>query len=670
MNFARLLGKSAIRRIEAVPAAFWVIAGVTTGLFLVALVITLEFAQAGIGRVTADLLPGTARGPAVPPFKSDALIYTFVEMAIFASLGFFWLWKQFSGLPLKEDYLDLPRPKRLAGIAELPRFGALRPGRRRLCAGLIALALIVAIMPMFTTWYPSAMPDDFSDIQETAQISLDGRTIALPREQLVFCISIAAHISGCPAPAATILAQNPNLLKSMRMTGYWQSDLGRTYFHHSYILVPAAHFMRYGLDRAVPYLYGYGNTIAQALILAAAGGVSISHYFLMLPWIEFLAMASIALLVKYLTRSWLAASGALAFSMWAFYRISFLAVFLAASYNPARYLGVELQLASLLFVFRGDAKSRAWVLPLAAGLSCFWNIEFAAMGALGQALALFSPHLKLKTLPRTLVLGLLGLVVAGAYLLLRPSADIVGAVWLGFYNIDVPIFEAGRFARDFAAILLVEAALFVVIFSAFSGGERDGRIAILGVLSLILIKWIFNPSGDNAAFSFVLIEPLMLVFLPWGEAGSRAPAWNRQILSYARLAVFVLAFAGCASGVRSEILGGAEFRRFYIHHYVAQPWTSLGETLPAVTPENPIASRVKAIRAQLQPGDKLLLLSPFDQLLSFYVNPPGYCGHFELLSNMVTRQIAERVEECAAKSAHVLIVKDDALEGAVSLRRV
>ena len=81
-----------------------------------------------------------------------------------------------------------------------------------------------------------------------------------------------------------------------------------------------------------------------------------------------------------------------------------------------------------------------------------------------------------------------------------------------------------------------------------------------------------------------------------------------------------------------------------------------------VTPEAPVVNRVRAVGSQLTKGDTVLFLSPFDHLLSLYVNPEHYCGHFELLVNLVTYPLVQTVIECIKRTSQVLVVYDDASE--------
>ena len=105
-----------------------------------------------------------------------------------------------------------------------------------------------------------------------------------------------------------------------------------------------------------------------------------------------------------------------------------------------------------------------------------------------------------------------------------------------------------------------------------------------------------------------------------------------------------------------------DFNDTYYEPYNNVAWTSLGERFQTPAPEEPVAQRIAAVKTQFRPTDKLLLLSPFDHLIASYINPERYCGHFEMLTNLVTEGNVATVLNCARNSPNVLIVYDVATE--------
>ena len=647
MAKSRLIGSVVSQGARPYLVLMFCVAIVDLAIFLIGREILLQVAWHHYTGLDAALLPGIPHARDAIPFKAEVISYVLAQLIFFGSIGLFWLWTLWA--EAATDREALPRNVAAAGHIRWPA-----------ATGIIAILLLLAA-PMFFAWYPAIVPNDFFETSDHAIIQVHGKAVQIGRAQLISCLAGKSATPSCPSDSGTIRYENTNLINSLQLTAMWQSEAGRSYLHHSYVLVPAAHFLKYGLDRSVPYLYGYGNTISQALILGAMGGASMTHYFAALPWMEFTGLLLIVAMVGYITRSWLAAAAACALTICAFYSITYAAVFMAASFNPTRYIGVVFQIAAMVFAIRGKTAQRIWMLPAAAAFSFFWNTEFAVMGLLGQAFLILSPRLSLQASWRLAALAVTLLIGAFSYVFLHPDADIVNSVWLGFYNVGVPIFGPWPFPNVSVVIIAIEAALCISIATAFSGIERDVRFAILGVLSLILVKWIFNPSTDNLAFSFVLISPGILIFFPWRTGAPIFAKIPVQARAYGHVALLSAIVAGYGITLWNEVSEAAEFRRDYIANYTASAWTGLGETLPAITPEQPILERVRAIRAYIRPHDAVLFLSPFDEVMSFYVNPARYCGHFEVMSNLATRDISASIANCA-KHGDALVVRDAALE--------
>jgi hypothetical protein len=117
--------------------------------------------------------------------------------------------------------------------------------------------------------------------------------------------------------------------------------------------------------------------------------------------------------------------------------------------------------------------------------------------------------------------------------------------------------------------------------------------------------------------------------------------------------------------VQAGITYGEEakaFRTQYISDFVVNTWGSLGESIGFVAPELPISERVKSIKKQITPEDTLIILSPYDQILNFYINSQKICGHFDLLSNLATKDIENALLTCSIRSSKTLIVYDHASE--------
>ena len=102
-------------------------------------------------------------------------------------------------------------------------------------------------------------------------------------------------------------------------------------------------------------------------------------------------------------------------------------------------------------------------------------------------------------------------------------------------------------------------------------------------------------------------------------------------------------------------------RKYQIDAFLDAPWDGLGESISIATNKKEIEQRIKEIQNVMTPNDRVLFLSPFDHLLSFYVNPKKYCGHFELITNLVRKDDVNKVVSCVEKFPNVLVVFDRAI---------
>jgi hypothetical protein len=240
------------------------------------------------------------------------------------------------------------------------------------------------------------------------------------------------------------------------------------------------------------------------------------------------------------------------------------------------------------------------------------------------------------------------------------SQDIVSTVGLSFFNFSMPSIAA----RDFGLFMLKVCAMQIALLALsmlFFGEARAFRLALVPVLALLLAKYVLNPSPPHYYIMCTLLWPILLIYLPWGRnLGSNLAYFSLPPL-YAVL-MFLGAVTYAARYAPLYENDSREFRSVFIKPFTKAPWTSLNETVSFVAPQQPIESRVTAIQSRIRPGDKVLLLSPFDHLLSFYVAPQSYCGHFDLMTNFVTKTVKGEILSCVNDAEHLLVVYDTALE--------
>jgi hypothetical protein len=548
----------------------------------------------------------------------------------------------------------------LAMLRQNPHFQLITGKSFAVAAGILLCSVLA--WPIFQAWFPVVIPNDYMESTDFFQVRDLSGTADIARNEITECLRIFESTGGVGDPSAT---KDPlgnfncrgsdlpkdewnHIANSLSATADWQGEVGRTLFHHSYIFVPAKHFLTYGFDRAVPYLYGYGNTIIHAFLMQIDGGPTLSSYFSTFPIVEIAGITAIALLVLLVTgNGWLAISG-FAISLIAFYSITYIPVFLAASFSPARYVGILLQLASICACCRNTESSRLPLLPLAAAASLFWNAEFALLGLVGQGLLAIAPGMKLPSAQRVLLLASLVACPMAYALFVYASPDIIKTVQLSFFNIGMPFMSLPEAAWLLAGVFAAEVVLFCMSM-LFSENERTMRLCYLPVLALLMVKYIYNPALPHLYLVYTLACPMLLLYLP--------PLFSTARPIIAATSVCVAALAGQIYKADANA-----FRDLFVSDFAVSNWNSLGESVGFVTPEAPISERVNSIRRQVTPDDTLIILSPYDQILNFYVNPRVICGHFDILSNLATHDIENALLACSTRSSKTLIVYDRALE--------
>lgn len=519
---------------------------------------------------------------------------------------------------------------------------------------LITLLLFSSVViPGYRAWYPLVLPNDYYEIPNIFKNTVliqGGPTLSFEQTQKFLEKNKleTTHPQGYG-----------ELLSAFDGLNGWTAETGRTFYHHAYIFVPAIHWLKYGFDNSIPYLYGYGNTIFSASLMSI-GGASLSSYFYFYPITLLLGLLGICAFAAYCGGSKKIFLVAIFLGLYELYDISFTAALLAASFNPIRYIGISLQLATAFFYFRSSSPFRYLSLIVATSFSFFWNAEFAFIGAISQVLALLLDKHPRAMVPRLATFfGLLFLPVVYR-LFSNPSVDILNSIYLGFFQVNMP-FLSGKQGVSFILMTLVLQLVLVLLCLKFRGAERMARLSILPSLMLVLIKVIYNPSSPHLDITLLFLIPFLLVYIPRDKnyfLYKNIPN-SLKNLSFPIL-ILSLALLCWNKGIKYEEESNF-IRRYYVMPFQASPWTSLGETIPMVTRGDEVANRVRAINNKLGPDDALLILSPLDHLISFYVNPKKYCGHFELISNLTQKSDFEKIKNCVNNAKNILIVYDQAL---------
>jgi hypothetical protein len=435
----------------------------------------------------------------------------------------------------------------------------------------------------------------------------------------------------------------------------WNAQPGRQLYHHSYVFVPARHLMKYGFNSPMVYVYGVGNTA-----MFAAGmklfGENLTGYFTSIPYIWFISFLVLALVVLYISRSVAGTLTATVAALGCFMAITPEAIDLAVGFNPSRYIGLLVQIATVFSLFRGPTPVRMPILFIGGLFSLFWNVEFGLIGCVAQGLALLAPRGGTPLLARIISAAAFALAsLATLYLLSQvgQSESFIRTVWVTFFNIAVPVITKTWLTRFWISAALFTAAG-IYLAASNDRPEMYPKLCMLPMLAVLQTKYLVNPSFVHVWFTLLLTLTVAILFVPWREWKTRRSIAVGEIIS-------VLAIVLCFVQLRPYNTKANDVARYYYSFYQLHSWSDLGENLKTPTPSARIAERVQAVRERAGTYDKILILSPFDFLMGFYANPEQYCGHFDILTNLITFGTINSIVECVKKSPKVMVVYDEAL---------
>ena len=447
------------------------------------------------------------------------------------------------------------------------------------------------------------------------------------------------------------------LLIAMQRIANWDVQAGRLLFHHSYIFVPAMHAIRYGLDGNVPFLYGYGNTLFHSALMLATSP-TLDSYFNTFPAGQAFGFLSIFCLILYVTRSVFGASSATAISIAFIYLVSAPTVYLAPGLSPLRYVGLCAQIASIFFILRGSNPIRFAAIPAALAFSLFWNREFAFIGLIGQILALAAPSFHRYRAERV-IWGAVTLSLMFGATLFKPNPDILVSVQAGFFGVGLPQISVRHFS-EFAGFTVVAAAALIFLALRMPTTERDARLALLPVIAILAVKFLFNAAPPHLFYTGAAVVPFMACYLPWTPTNRTRDCDPRRTAT--EQAVTALCVFFCLAMAIGYIFERRLFTEQFIEPLKQYDWSLLGDKVQTTMPPEAFKEKIDAIKAELSPGQKVLFLSPFDHILSFYTAPKSYCGQFEIMTNLVSYKDIGKLIACVKRSPDTLVIYDAANE--------
>ena len=517
---------------------------------------------------------------------------------------------------------------------------------------LAVISLLILLLPGWQAWSHLKLPNDYLEISDTFNLVKNNSGDKVSRADVIDCIQNKFKKNECSG------------LKDLELplinSADWQWETGRILFHHSYVYIPAVHYIKYGISTNVPYLYGYGSTIFQAHLMSMFGN-NLSAYFNAYPITLLIGISAIAIAIGYCAGSPFIFYIAFLLALFEFYKLGYVAGVLAASFNPIRYFGVLLQIISIFYFIKNPSRR---VVPLIGAeiVSIFWNFEFGLMGLISQLLIILSSGKNLNIAFRVMAIAVMIAIPVIFKILLSTSPDILQSIALGFFQINMPAILPENSQFLLWALIILELGLYLACMT-YTGLDRAARLCLMPLMALICIKPIFNPSQPHLDFTLTLIGPMLILYIPKLQFIQERKILSTN-LSFSKLAkafTIIVLFSICVKAGRTYMGGKMWLEAYLINPFLSESWISLGERIPMVAPEGPILERVNEIQERIQAKDSLILLSPFDQIINLYVNPIGYCGHFELVSNVATKKNIEQINSCLVSKENILVVYDKSL---------
>ena len=515
---------------------------------------------------------------------------------------------------------------------------------------LLLSALCISGYLFISSWYPVYMPNDYQTISELVPNSDNGYT---PKSKIVACLNVDLNeklniYSADKSEFCASINQEEILESVIRDSELLNSGQDRIFYHHAYVIIPSLHIIKYGLINKFPYLYGVGNTYFSSLLIKYSGG-NITGYFNSYPIAQIIGILFITVLVGYITKSIEAAvfSGLLVFFFLS--KLGFENILLAPGFNPIRYLGICLQIAALKYFSELSNKKGGLLLLISSIVSGLWNFEYFSFGVLAQATYLLLSIKNNNIFKRIRLIA----VLLGIFLLMALFTKYITGEYIQTMQLAVLGLFTYLSTKDLLILIFVINLILLLLVKHskkyFQDNELYFRLSILFLGLLLFSKYIFYPHRLHLIASMIMIAPLTLIFIDWKRV---------NLLIKFSLLVFSLYIVLTIFNYKID---GTKFINSNVKAFNVNYWNNLNEKFFSSMPEDEIFRRVKLIKEEDGKFDRLLILSPYDHLISAFVNPKEYCGHFELNLNLLTNDFINKVIECVKKHPDTLIIYDDML---------
>jgi len=423
-----------------------------------------------------------------------------------------------------------------------------------------------------------------------------------------------------------------------------QSQLGRFFYHHAYLYLPALERVLFPRDRITPAQYGEGLTSTIGFLIKSSGSITFQAYYKYFWWGLYTYLILLGLVILWITRNAWASVLGLSTAVSLVLLISYDALRMAPGFNPVRHFPDLLCFLAIAHDVRRRSLLSGLLRVAAIGTLIWWNREFGLF-FLGASMAwLIAEACSASGQWRKPVTQfVLEAVFAIALIANMNSGGVSDLAQYNLLGIGAPLTRW----RDVFVWLAIWAPLIgCVIWIRFFRNQvtfSDRQVILLDIAgigfvyaALATIYALWNPSPNHSAVIWLCAVIPLTAFILWNvELASRDKIQTHYFIKYvAAMSVFIMAFSAYGSKNSRQ-----PFEEIFDNHQVMQ-WTFTGLT-GSSTADPKLMLETVALIEKYQPQGRILMISRYDSLLTILTNRLPLLPYVELPGAVISREMIE-----------------------------
>lgn len=446
-----------------------------------------------------------------------------------------------------------------------------------------------------------------------------------------------------------------------------QLQLGRFFYHHAYLYLPALERAAFPGDRITQTQYGEGLSWTIGALISNSGLPTFQAYYTVFWWGLYVYLVLLGFVTWWITRDGWACVLSVCVAISVILTISNDAFRMAPGFNPIRHFPDLLCLLAVAYNARRHTPFSALIRAATIGALLWWNREFGLffLGASVTWLIFEASLAKGRGKKRNIAQLALETIIALAVLVSISSNSVSDLARYNLIGIGAPI---TRWRDVFGWLTLwtplIVCLLWLRFFSvkAFNISERRYLLDVAGVgviyatLTTIYVLW--NPSPNHAAVVWLCAVVPLTSFV----------FWMLEVVT--RDKVEMCRFAKYISTITVGILAGMmianqtvykQFEKIFENHQLM--YWNFPSLIGTSTAHPGIMEESVKLIEKFQPKGRILLISRFDSLLQILVNRPTILPYVELPGAVVSQDMINKISSHILQSnMPILFVDRDLLE--------